>query len=77
MFLDDVVKKSIPIDNYFLTYGEKGLFLSGNHPLSSLPEQITVKDTKGNKESKEESVVVSDQASKRNQKDLKLQLKIN
>lgn len=38
------VLKSVPIDPYFLTFGEKGMFYVGNYPLTVVPVE---KDQKG------------------------------
>ena len=54
--------KTVPIDPYFLTFGEKGLFYIGNHPLTTPPEKVD-KDGKIIKKKidpEEEPVVVFD-----------------
>ena len=66
--------KSVPIDPYFLTFGEKGLFYVGNHPLSTLPtieqegkddkKDKNVKKDKKIKQPEDEPVVVFDKDGK-------------
>lgn len=57
--------KSVPIDPYFLTFGEKGLFYVGNHPLTIKPEGKEDNDKKKKiSQPEEEPVVVFDKDGK-------------